>query len=55
MVIKKKLHLFLEFGYWCQIKGEKWKKKDNENIPLNISKIFGTIFDHWLDVIKAHN
>ena len=31
------------------------KKKDNDNIPLNISKIFGTIFDHWLNLIKAHN
>ena len=29
--------------------------KKKSNISLNISKYFATIFDHWLDLIKAHN
>ena len=49
---KKKMHLFLKSGYQCQIKGEKWEKKD---ISLNISKNFAAIFDHRLDRIKEYN
>ena len=29
-------------------------KKEKNDITLNISKNF-TIFDHWLDLIEAHN
>ena len=36
----------------AKLKEKKGKKKD---ISLNISKNFATIFDHQLDLIKAHN
>ena len=31
------------------------KKKKKNDISLNISKNFETIFDHRFDLIKAHN
>ena len=31
------------------------KKKEKDDITLNISKTFTTIFDHRLDVIEEHN
>ena len=33
----------------------KKKNKKNNDISLNISKNFGTIVDHRLDLIQAHN
>ena len=31
------------------------KKKEKNDITLNISKNFTIIFDNWLDLIEAYN
>ena len=31
------------------------RTKEKNDISLNISKKFATIFDHWLDLVKPHN
>ena len=49
---KKNCIYFWKLDINAKLKEQNEKKDD---ITLSISKNFATIFDHWLDLIEAHN